>query len=205
MKHILMATIVTGLLADPAHALEPALDAYAAQVIGSFTSLEQSRGSDEHSEVEAEIVRIWPERTDGVWLYQEQAIMDMPQLGKARPYFQRIGHVYRDADGRFRRDNYELTDPKAFIGAYADPSRFAALSPDQLGEQGCHNILTPIATGYWLSSVENCANDHRGAAQMFSIGIAEPDGFANWDRGVATDGSHVWGPPSGGYIFRRKN
>ena len=47
----------------------------AALQAGSFTTAAQATMSPSYAEVEAEIVRIWPDRDDGVWMYQEQAIL----------------------------------------------------------------------------------------------------------------------------------
>lgn len=201
----------TLLVLIPAHAMagqDALLESYGRGVTGSFTSAAQAAEDDRYSVVEAEIIRIWPERTDGIWIYQEQAIVNMdgidPATAKNRPYFQRVGHIYREASGRIVRDNYELPDAPAYAGAWRAPQRFDAISPDQLGKKGCANILLPVATGHWVSHTEDCANSYRGASKMISLGITMPEGFANWDRGFGADGQLVWGPADGGYVFRRR-
>jgi hypothetical protein len=147
-------------------------------------------------------VRIWPERGDGVWLYQEQAILSRdgmtPAQAKARPYFQRVGHVYRTSDGRIRRDNYAIRDAARFVGK---PS---AITLADLGPAGCHNILERAAAGHWTGRTEDCRNGYKGAVTMKSLAVYTANTYANWDRGFAADGRQVWGPAEGGYIFERK-
>lgn len=192
---------LTVLLAAAASA-DPALAEYAALAPGSYTTAAQAARDPRYDTVEAEVVRIWPDRTDGVWVYQEQAIINRegltPAQAKAQPYFQRVGHIHRGADGRLRRDNYSLKAPKAFVG------RGAALTPADLGPAGCHNILERVAAGFWTARTETCANGYTGAVEMRSLSVQTADTYANWDRGFAADGTRVWGPADGGYIFVKK-
>lgn len=55
----------------------------------------------------------------------------------------------------------------------------------------------------WRSTSEKCPNAYKGAAYALSLGFAIDGQYANWDRGFAADGKHVWGPATGGYIFTR--
>lgn len=74
-----------------------AAEEYAALVIGSFSTERQARADARYDVVEARIARIWPARSEGVWLYQEQSVLG-PASGvdltaRQTPYFQRIVHV----------------------------------------------------------------------------------------------------------------
>jgi len=181
---------------------DPALEEYARIAPGSYTTAAQAARDDRYDTVEAEVVRIWPERTDGVWLYQEQAIINRkdltPAQAKAQPYFQRVARVHREKDGRLRRDNHVITNAKAFTG------KPATLRFEHLGPAGCHNLLERVAEGHWTARTENCANSYKGAAEMRSVSVQTADTYANWDRGFSADGKHVWGPTDGGYIFVKK-
>jgi hypothetical protein len=187
------------LMATTASAPDAALVEYARLAPGRYTTAAQAARDPRYDVVEAEVVRIWPERSDGIWIYQEQAIINREGMtaaqAKAQPYFQRVGHVHRAADGRLRRDNYVLKAPKAFIG------RGTALTPADLGPAGCHNILERVAEAFWTARTEQCANGYKGATEMRSISVQTADTYANWDRGFAGDGRQVWGPADGGYIF----
>lgn len=205
-----MSILLLGLLlatATPAPAPDPVLTAYATTSVGVFSTIAQHRADPRYDEAEAVIARIWPDRTDGIWMYQEQAVITRPGVTPAEarhtPYFQRIAHIVRLPDGRLRRDNMVIKNPARFVGL-GRPGYYGPLpGPDDLGAAGCHNIITPIATGHFTATTENCANSYRGAATMLSLAIISPDTYANWDRGFDAAGARVWGPDAGGYIFRR--
>lgn len=181
---------------------DPALEEYARLAPSSYTTAAQAKRDSRYNVVEAEVVRIWPERTDGLWFYQEQAILNRAGLStaqaKAQPYLQRIARVHRETDGRLRRDNHVIRNAAAFVG------RPSALKFEDLGPAGCHNRLERVAEGYWMARTENCANSYKGAIELRSISVQTADTYANWDRGFAADGKPVWGPTDGGYIFVKK-
>ena len=52
---------------------------------GSFSSEEQARSDADFYDIRLQMVRVWPERQDGCWLYVEQAAADSLD----RPYRQR--------------------------------------------------------------------------------------------------------------------
>lgn len=182
-------------------------ETYAANVVGSFSSVAQHRADARYDEVEARIIRIWPERTDGVWLYQEQAIITVPGVepatARARPYFQFVGRIVPLGNGLLRRDNYRVSAGAQWAGMSAGDPRLAALSPTDLAPASCHNLIELVSPGHWIGRTESCANAYRGATYMRSISLATPDRYVNWDRGFAADGSHIWGPRWGGYVFDR--
>jgi hypothetical protein len=182
------------------------LDDYAAAVTGTFSSARQSQEDRRYDVVEAEVVRIWPQRTDGLWPYQEQAILPVTGAAagasKEKPYLQRVGHVYRLPDGRLRRDNYVLKDPARFVG-FGRRSSVKEPQAGDLGAAGCHNLVEPVSAGHFVARTEGCRNGYKGAVSMTSIAISTPDRYVNWDRGFDGSGNRVWGPEGGGYIFER--
>lgn len=190
------------ILALAALTLTPALADYAETVTGRFSSAAQHRHDSGYDEVEARVVRIWGEREDGLWLYQEQAIVNQPGLtpaqARARPYFQFVAHVVALEGGVLRRDNYRLRNPVRFVGA-----NVAELSEADLLPAGCHNRIERIASGYYVARTESCANSYRGAVSMRSLSISSRAAYVNWDRGFDVDGRRVWGPEAGGYVFDR--
>lgn len=203
----MIATAFLATLAAAAHPAEPAAE-FAALATGAFTSQAQAERDPAYDRVDAVIARIWPERTDGVWLYQEQAIIPRgqwadPVAARRTPYFQRVSRLSALPDGRVRRDTYTIAAPARFVGlarpGYAGPQ----LTPADLGPAGCPIMLERIAASHWTGRMDACPNTRRGAVRMTSLSIATPDGFANWDRGFDADGKVVWGPVAGGYVFRR--
>lgn len=193
-------------LALQAAALPPILDDYARTATGEFSSAAQHAADRRYDVVEARIVRIWPERTDGLWLYQEQAIVGVaegPPPGRSRPYFQFVARVVPLGDGTLRRDNFRVRDGAKWLGITAGDARLASLSDADLMPASCHNRIERVAAGHWTGRTESCANSYRGAAYMESRSLATADRYVNWDRGFDAAGSRVWGPADGGYIFVR--
>lgn len=210
MRHLLwLLMAATALLASrPTYGQSALALEFSSMQGGSFTSAEQAATDPGYAVVEAEIVRIWPSREDGLWMYQEQAIIaagdTIYENGKANPYFQRVFRILKMDDGRLVRENYELSDPSAAVGAYKDPTKFNDLSRDDLILGGCANQIERVASGYWRAHITTCPNSYKGATHMTSLSVYTPNSFANWDRGFDAAGTVVWGPANGGYIFKRK-
>jgi hypothetical protein len=185
-----------------AAALDPVLEDYASTVTGHFSSAAQHRADRRYDEVEARIVRIWPERTDGLWLYQEQAIVNVPgkmrEEALAAPYFQFVSRIVPLGDGVFRRDNHRVKNAIRYVGA-----QVAALSPADLHEPSCHNRIERVSAGWYTARTESCANRYKGAVSMRSLSVSTRQSYINWDRGFDADGRRVWGPEAGGYVFDR--
>ena len=202
-----MSLLALALALQAAPAEPPLPETYAAQVVGEYSSIAQHRADPRYDEVVARVIRIWPDRTDGVWLYQEQAIVNQPGMtaeqARGRPYFQFVARVTPHSNGILRRDNFRVSDRARWAGMTAGDARLSALSPADLEPASCHNRIELVSPGYWTGRTESCTNNFRGAAYMESRSISTPTGFINWDRGFAADGSHVWGPRWGGYVFDR--
>lgn len=181
---------------------------YAATVTGHFSTAAQHDADPRYDIAEAEVVRIWPERQDGIWVYQEQTILNRagitPAAAKLSPYFQRIGHIIVQPDGSLLRENYEIRDRGRFVGLWRPDYQGARPTPDDLGPAGCANYITRVAAGHFTAVTKACENHYKGAAAMLSLAISAPDTYANWDRGFDAAGARVWGPAEGGYLFRRK-
>jgi hypothetical protein len=193
------------ILALPAWAAADPAEELADILAGSFTTLEQSR-TEGWGYVESEMVRIWPDREDGVWLYQENAFLGAspddydPEI-KQRPYFQRIVRLAAVSPVEVVRTIYSLSDPEVAVGAWANPSR---VGEDQLADANCSGPVERIARGHWIADFDTCPSNLRGAVRTRSRSIHTPHGFANWDRGYDAEGRLVWGPEAGGYVFVRK-
>ncbi|MFA9200856.1 MAG: chromophore lyase CpcT/CpeT [Cypionkella sp.] len=186
---------------------EPEVAEYISSAVGTFSSEAQHRADPRYDWVEARVVRIWPERTDGVWLYQEQAIVNQsglaPEAARARPYFQFVARVTPLAPGVLRRDNFRVLDGARWLRLAPGDPRAGALSPADLAPASCHNRIEKVAIGVFQGRTESCANGYKGAASMQSLSVATPEMYVNWDRGFDRAGTRVWGPEAGGYVFRR--
>ena len=186
-----------------------ALEEFAALAVGSWSSREQS-ADPRYDWVNSETVRILRDRSDGIWLYQENAILArapdeaVPPDALDRPYFQVVIQLRGLGHERIHSTTYRLDSPEARAGARGigrDPS--PDLEEDWIGSVACMGVIDRVGMEYWQGSLD-CPNTFRGGVKVDSRTIRTPDTYVNWDRGFDAEGNHVWGPSAGGYIFRRK-
>lgn len=170
---------------------------------GSFTSEEQSKLDSNYYNIHLEMVRIWPERKDGIWLYVEQAA----NWALDKPYRQRVykltdegcGDVYKSAVFTFK-------DPLRFAGAFIDKDLLGNLTVDSLSEKlGCHIILKYSDCEFNGSTEDiTCASELRGSSFATSeVSISKYE-IRSWDRGFDEEGKQVWGARTGPYIFKKR-
>ncbi|RMF07466.1 MAG: hypothetical protein D6763_12285 [Alphaproteobacteria bacterium] len=210
MKSLVMAIGVVWASGLPAHSGESMLaEELATLSVGSFTTIAQARRDPRYGVAEAEIVRIWPERQDGVWLYQEQAYLgDTPSAidptRKDRPYFARVIQLVETGPNTVERRVFKLENPASALGAWRHPAPLIDMSPGDLRPSECVMVARRVAEKFWYSESGKCPNDYKAAAYAVSLSVVVDGTYANWDRGFASDGRQVWGPADAGYIFVRK-
>ncbi|MFN3314375.1 MAG: CpcT/CpeT family chromophore lyase [Hyphomonas sp.] len=187
---------------------DPAAE-FAGIATGSWTSRQQS-ADPRYDWVESETVRILPDRSDGVWLYQENAIMapspqETPADGaKDRPYFQIVIQLRSIGAHEVHATTYRLDTPEARTGARGLwKTTSLEFDPAWIGTVACMNEMGRISEGYWTGQAD-CPNTYRGGVKVDSRSVRTPDSYVNWDRGFDAEGQHVWGPREGGYVFRRQ-
>lgn len=169
---------------------------------GSFATTEQARGNQNFRDVTLHLVKIWPERTDGVWLYAEQALTD----GLDHPYRQHIYQLTSQTDGAIECRVFELPDPIAVTGAWKNPSLLALLTPANLISQpGCTLILHRAADGSFKGGTEGkgCPNTLHDASYATSELTVDGKLLTTLDRGYNANGAQVWGSVQGAYEFRK--
>lgn len=170
---------------------------------GSFSSADQAKTDPKNFfDIRLEVAQIWKERSDGVWLYVEQAAAD----SLAKPYRQRIYHLTRLPEGRFQSVIYSFQgDPQRFAGAWKDGAKLAGLKPEELdARKGCAVFLTHQAGRYQGSTREReCESVLRGAAYATTEVTISSEELVSWDRGYDASGAQVWGAKTGGYRFRK--
>jgi hypothetical protein len=181
------------------------LDLLTTWMTGSFSSAAQSEVDpevdSEFFDVSLHMAPIWTTRTDGRWLYVEQAVAEHSD----QPYRQRIYRLSEPAVGLFESRVFTLPDPTSAIGAWQLEDPLADLSPDDLTERhGCTIYLRRRGETFEGSTLGSlCTSSLRGASYATSEVVITPDGMVSWDRGFAADGGQVWGATSGGYVFDR--
>lgn len=174
---------------------------------GSFSSAQQAQDDPEFLDIRLHMARIWPDRSDGTYLYVEQATAQALE----RPYRQRIYRVTSLSPLSFKSEVFELPGSaddvqKNFAGKWQDPAAFAALAPESLRlRAGCHIILNWQTSGIFTGSTEDrkCGSELRGATHATSEVTIDQEKLVSWDRGFDANGKQVWGAVKGGYIFRR--
>lgn len=195
--------------ADPAPGLmvsrreaEENLDLLLKLMTGSFSSQAQAEADTSYLDIRLEMVPIWKGRSDGYWLYVEQAAAGH----RARPYRQRVYHLTAQSDGRIRSETYSIPEPLRFAGVWKEPSRMDVLAPDSLRiRAGCAVMLKRKEFGVFEggTSGTDCASDLHGARYATSEVRITPQELVSWDRGFDELGNQVWGSTKGGYVFKR--
>lgn len=85
-------------------------------------------GTWEGAGVRVVVLRIWPSRNDGAWLYVEEA----PERTPDEPERQRVVRLRPGAAGGVRWDAFALPEPRQFAGAWRDDPPFCCIRPDDL-------------------------------------------------------------------------
>jgi hypothetical protein len=173
----------------------------AARLTGSFSSEAQSKVDPEFFDVRLHMAPIWASRTDGPWLYVEQAMATTLD----KPYRQRVYRLLDRGDGSVESFIYELPNAAERVGAWRDPARFDADTPEALVPRAGCSIVLNRAGDLWVGSTNerDCESSLRGASYATSEVSLRADGLDSWDRGFDADGKQVWGAKKGPYQFRR--
>jgi hypothetical protein len=205
MQKAALSCLCLAVLAVPMSAVaadDPALDRLADWMTGSFSSAAQADADPDFRHIVLHMVRIWPDRSDGVWLYVEQAVAEAAD----RPYRQRVYRVRRVGEDLFASSVFTLSDPQAFVGARRHEQPLAALGPGDLTpREGCTIYLLERADGSFEGSTLGrlCRSTLRGATWASSEVVIDSKGMTSWDRGWNDVAEQVWGAEKAGYRFDR--
>jgi len=190
-------------ISESAPAVSPRLAQLGRTMTGAFSSSAQAAADPEHfKDVRLVMTRIWPERTDGLWLYVEQALA----TDLANPYRQRVYHVTERADGTLVSGVSTLAgDPLRFTDGSGRPFNFAAVTPAALASRDGCDVILRESGGVYAGKTDDsgCSSDLRGAAYATSEVRIAPGEIVSWDRGFDAAGKQVWGATKGGYVFKR--
>jgi hypothetical protein len=172
-------------------------------MVGSFSSTEQAEKDSSYFNIELEMVQIWKDRTDGPWIYIEQAAAET----KEKPYRQRVYQIRQRSDGKIESIVYSIPNPLRFAGDYHKEFPLLRLTPDSLILRSeCEVVLYRADDGYFQGGTieKNCSSDLRGASYATSEVMIDRDKMITWDRGFDENGNQVWGATKGGYVFKKK-
>ena len=175
------------------------LESLARLMQGSFSSADHAKRDSSYYSISLKIIPVWEQRTDGIWMYIEQALAS--NLDK--PYRQRVYHLSRTADEQFESAVYTINNPLRFAGK---PELLINLSPDSLTlREGCSVFITKRGKNHYTGKTGNqsCPSELRGAAYASSEVEITRKVLISWDRGFDSDGKQVWGAEKGGYEFKK--
>lgn len=182
----------------------PPLGELGAWMAGTFSSREQSLASKDYFDIRLVMIPIWTERTDGPWLYVEQAVA----ASADKPYRQRIYHLsYSPGRAEYRSAVYTLPgDPSEYAQAWKNMDLFQKLAPGDLSlRDGCDIVMRRSVEGIYSGSTSgrDCPSERSGAAYATSDVVIERHQLTSWDRGYDSNGRQVWGAVKGPYIFKK--
>ena len=169
---------------------------------GSFSSHEQAANDTNYFDIHLQMARIWKDRTDGYWLYVEQAVAAYVD----RPYRQRVYRVTQTGDNEFTSQIFTMNDPLRFAGEWKKEAPLATLTPDSLEDRaGCAVVLHRKDEKAFAGSTigKECPSNLRDAAYATSEVVVTEEALISWDRGYDEKGTQVWGATEGGYIFKK--
>ena len=101
---------------------------------GSFSSIEQAQADTNYFNIELEMVEIWRDRSDGPWIYVEQAVADY----KDKPYRQRVYQLLERDNNEYASVVYSFNEPLRFAGDWNNKN---PLSPPE-GPNSMENAVT---------------------------------------------------------------
>lgn len=174
-----------------------------AWMTGSFDSAAQAQADPDYFEIHLHMARLWPERTDAIYLYVEQAVGGAPE----KPYRQRVYRVVAAGEGVYDSAVWELPDPKAWVGAWKADFERPTLGPDALIErEGCTVQLKLQADGTFKGSTPGnaCKSVLHGSTYATSEVTVHEHRVVSWDRGFNDAGEQVWGAEKAGYVFEKR-
>jgi CpeT protein len=167
---------------------------------GNFSSQQQALKDSDYFDVRLHMAPIWKERSDGHWLYIEQA------LAEQKPFRQRVYNLILKDDTTFECVVYVFKDPSKYVGEWEKPIPLAGITPDSLLlRDDCSLYLYKKGDIAFVGGTigTNCQSDQRGTAYTTIELTISKDQVIRWDRGYDKDGTQVWGVRKGGYVFKK--
>jgi len=169
---------------------------------GSFSSSSQAAQDSAFFSINLDMRRIWPDQTEAVYLYVEQAVSSKLEA----PYRQRIYKVTELSKGKFASEVFEIPNDDRFIQKGNSPKAFNILTPDSLvTREGCTVYLDKISDKEFSGSTDadKCKSTLYGATYATSKVQVFSDKIISWDQGWDDNEEQVWGAEKSGYIFMR--
>lgn len=167
---------------------------------GSFSSQEQAEADSDYFDIRLVMYPIWKDRTDGFWLYVEQAVHGYEH----KPYRQRIYNVVRISADIFESRVFEINEPLKFAEEFKTEGFLGSLTPDSLTRKtGCAILLRRKCENVFMGNTvgKACESDLHGATHAVSEVTLTREYMESWDKGYNDEGEQIWGPEKGPYKF----
>ncbi|HEX8576356.1 MAG TPA: chromophore lyase CpcT/CpeT [Flavobacterium sp.] len=164
---------------------------------GTYSSEKQSLEDNSYYNVFLRMVPIW--KNKGHYLYVEQAMAD----NQSKPYRVRIYKISQKNEA-FISEIYTLKNEKDWIGKWANPQDFDALSENDIElKPGCEVVLRRTGEKIFEGKTgdKTCPSELRGASYASSKVTITENQILSWDQGFDKNGKQVWGAEKGGYRF----
>jgi hypothetical protein len=199
--HVLSLIITTMIVFSCGQGSNDNIEQLRNYMTGTFNSEEQSIQDTNYFNIHLNMVPIWENNADTVWLYVEQAA----SWSLEKPYRQRVYRLTYNNDGSIESAVFTFDKPLRFTGVWKEDKPLSELSPDSLMErEGCSLILKKMGNAFVGSTVDqNCSSELRGASYVTSEVRIEENVLTSWDRGFDSEGNQVWGAVQGPYIFKK--
>lgn len=177
--------------------------ALADMMTGSFSNSEQAKVDSNYYDIQLEMVQIWPERNDGIWLYIEQTVV----ADVNRPYRQRIYQLQQTGETTFTSDVFLLPgDPLHYAGAYKDPAKLQKIKRKHVIERdGCTIYINRLDSLTYTGETRDheCRSHLRKASYATSQVRITPEEVCSWERGWDENDKQVWGAEKDGYHYKK--
>ena len=178
------------------------VDRLASWMTGSFDNTIQTTQDPQFLPLSLHACQIWPDRTDGRWIYTEQARLDAP----GQPDRQQIHRLRIDGQGQLVSEVFAFrSGEKPAAGAWRNPKNLDRIDPFLLlPQEGCA-VHLEFDTGTFSggTSGTGCENARSGAAYETTEVTIQRDRITSWNRGFNDAGDQMWGSKSGAYVFNR--
>jgi hypothetical protein len=169
------------------------------QLQGEYSSEAQSKEDTSYFNIYLAMYPIWTDRTDGKWLYVEQAMA----AKREKPYRQRIYQIKKGGNNEVISLIYTFENPLEYANAHQNKEILKKLTFDKITSKvGCEVYMNATKNGFEGGTKgQGCASNLRGASYTTTEIKLEKEKLISWDRGFFTDGKQAWGAEKGGYIF----
>lgn len=171
-------------------------------LVGDFSSSAQAKADTNYFDISLSMRRIWDDRTDGVWLYVEQAVT----AKKNQPYRQRVYKLNHPSANLFTSEIYTISNASEVIGLQDDAAKKALLTFDKIEKKDGCTVNLHYEKGWFTGGTheKDCPSDLRGASYATTEIKLNNKQLISWDRGYNSADEQVWGATLGGYIFIKK-